>query len=284
MLPDLVPVEQLTRINGINSSIQSLIFIGSPMLAGLLMGLFPLEIIFFIDVLTAIAAILLLLFFLKLAYQPKQKLAGSHYFGELQAGITYILRTPYLRNFFIFCVAIYLLAAPPAFLTPLQVVRTFGAEEWRLAATEMAFAIGMTIGGIAIATSGGLKNRVHTMGAAFGLMGVLAILLGLPGRFELYLATMAGFGLMLPFFNTASMVLLQEKVEPQYLGRVFSVMTMISSSIMPLGMLLFGPLADEVPIEWLLICAGCGFIITACLLLRNKPLLEAGKPAPPMGK
>jgi DHA3 family macrolide efflux protein-like MFS transporter len=276
MLPDLVPTEHLMRVNGINSSMQSLIFLGSPLLAGILMGFCPLETIFFIDVITAALAIGLLLVFLYLPARPKGQPAKSNYLAELMQGFAYVGQQLYLRNFFLFCAVLFLLAAPPAFLTPLQVTRTFGGDVWRLTAIEMAFAGGMTVGGLLVAVLGGLKNRVHTMGIAFILLGVLNILLGLPGRFSLYLATMAAVGLTLPFFNTSSTVLLQEKVEPQYLGRVFGVMTMISSSMMPLGMLVFGPLADKVAIEWLLICTGVGNIAAALLLLRNRPLLEAG--------
>jgi len=277
MLPDIVPKEQLTRINGINSSINSLIFIASPMLAGLLMSLFPLEAIFFIDVLSAALAILLLLVLLQVPVRPRDIQASGNYLAELISGFAYVGRQPFLRSFFIFCSILYLLAAPPAFLTPLQVARTFGGDVWRLTAIEVAFAGGMTVGGLLVAIVGGLKNRTHTMGAAFIFLGVFTILLGIPRSFLLYLATMVALGLTLPFYNTSATVLLQEKIEPQFLGRVFSVMTMINSSMMPLGMLLFGPLADIVAIEWLLICGGVGSIIAALALLRNKPLLEAGK-------
>ena len=280
ILPDITPVEKLTRVNGLNSSLQSLIFLGSPILAGMLMGLFPLEAIFFIDVITAALAIALMLLLLRLPAKPAKARQSAETWAELRRGFEYVGKQPYLRNFFIFCAAMYFLAAPPAFLTPLQVTRNFGGDVWRLTAIEVAFAGGMTLGGLLVAVRGGFKNRVHTMGIAFVLLGALNIGLGLPVSFTLYLAVMAALGLLLPFFNTSATVLLQEKVEPQYLGRVFGVMTMISSSMMPLGMLLFGPLADVMAIEWLLICAGAGNIAAAALMMRNKPLLEAGKPGP----
>jgi DHA3 family macrolide efflux protein-like MFS transporter len=53
-------------------------------------------------------------------------------------------------------------------------------------------------------------------------------------------------------------------------------MTMISSSMMPMGMLVFGPLADIMAIEWLLIGTGLAMIVLSALLVKNKPLLEAG--------
>ncbi|MNI69188.1 hypothetical protein D3C73_1249230 [compost metagenome] len=89
---------------------------------------------------------------------------------------------------------------------------------------------------------------------------------------------MAVFGVAMPLFNTPTMVLVQERVEESYLGRIFGVFGMISTSMMPLGMLIFGPIADVIQIEWLLIGTGLFILILAVFLGRNKILLEAGKP------
>ena len=62
------------------------------------------------------------------------------------------------------------------------------------------------------------------------------------------------------------------------MGRVFSVISMISSSLMPLSMVIFGPLADIVSIESILVVTGIGLVILALVMMRNKVLLEAGKP------
>ncbi len=62
------------------------------------------------------------------------------------------------------------------------------------------------------------------------------------------------------------------------MGRVFGVLGMISSSMMPLGMLVFGPVADFITIEWLLIGTGILLFIQGFFLLWNRVLIEAGKP------
>ena len=54
--------------------------------------------------------------------------------------------------------------APAAFLTPLQVTRSFGDDVWRLSATEIAFSIGMMVGGGIIASWGGFQNKIKTYG------------------------------------------------------------------------------------------------------------------------
>ncbi|NLG31992.1 MAG: MFS transporter, partial [Syntrophomonadaceae bacterium] len=49
-LPQMVPQEQLTRVNAINSSIQSMVMLVSPMLSAALLSMATIEIIFFLDV------------------------------------------------------------------------------------------------------------------------------------------------------------------------------------------------------------------------------------------
>lgn len=63
------------------------------------------------------------------------------------------------------------------------------------------------------------------------------------------------------------------------MGRVFGVLSMISSSIMPLGMLVYGPLADFIKIEWLFIGTGLLMFAESLFMLGNKVLIVAGKPA-----
>jgi DHA3 family macrolide efflux protein-like MFS transporter len=188
----------------------------------------------------------------------------------------------YLVPFFVYLALLMLLVSPAAFLTPLQVTRTYGADVWRLTAIEVVFSAGMMAGGAALAAWGGFANRIHTMVLATFAMAGLTVVLGLAPAFWLYLAAMGAFGLALPFFNTPSGVLLQDHVEGDYLGRVFGILTMISTSIMPLGMLLFGPLAELVRIEWMLIGTGVLMAGLGLAALANRRLVEAGrKPAAP---
>jgi DHA3 family macrolide efflux protein-like MFS transporter len=88
---------------------------------------------------------------------------------------------------------------------------------------------------------------------------------------------MALIGFVIPAFNTPSTVLLQQKVEEDFLGRVFGVLGMISSVMMPLGMIVFGPLSDVIKIEWLLVVTGILMVLEGLFMVSNKVLLEAGK-------
>lgn len=277
-IPQLVTEEQLTRVNGINGSIQSIIMLISPMVSGALLTMATIEAIFFIDVVTAALAVLVLALLLKVpAHTKAQSQQENSYFKDMLEGAAYIKSHTFVKKFFIFCAFFMFLAAPVAFLTPLQVTRTFGDAVWRLTAIEITFSSGMILGGIIIASWGGFKNRIHTMTLGCLTMGFCTFALGIVPFFWLYLGLMIITGISMPFFNTPSMVLLQEKVEPDFMGRVFGVMGMISSVMMPLGMLVFGPVADVIPIEWLLIGTGILMFLESFFLIGSKDLVEAGK-------
>ena len=279
ILPQLVPEEKLTKVNGINGSIQALIMLLSPIASGALLSMATIETIFFIDVVTAAIAVLILLVFLKIPVHMKAlNKQTTSYLTDMKLGFSYIKNHAFLKKFFLFFALFFVLVAPVAFLTPLQVTRSFGNDVWRLTAIEIVFAIGMMLGGIVIASWGGFKNKIHTMTLAALVTGACTVALGIIPVFWIYLVFMGLIGVVMPFFNTPSMVLIQEKVEGDYLGRVFGVFGMISTSMMPLGMLIFGPISDMIKIEWLLIVTGILMFIQGFFLIGSKILMEAGKP------
>jgi DHA3 family macrolide efflux protein-like MFS transporter len=125
---------------------------------------------------------------------------------------------------------------------------------------------------------GGLRNKVHTMVLANLANAACIVLLGVVPVFWLYLLVTAVIGVVIPAFNTASTVLLQQRVSGEYLGRVFGIFGMIASISMPVGMLVFGPMADYVKVEWLLIGSGIALFAQGSLMLASKTLVQAGEP------
>lgn len=277
-LPQFVPEERLTKVNAANGSIQSIVMLVSPMISGALLTIADIESIFFIDVVTAAIAVIVLVFLKVPVHAKALEKQPIGYFSDVRNGILYIKNHEYIKKFFIFCAIFFWSAAPAAFLTPLQVARSFGPDVWRLTAIEVAFSGGMILGGLLMFSWQGFKNRVHTMTLSALIIGACTCALGLVPVFWIYLAFMLLIGVAMPMFNTPSTVLLQEKVEGDYLGRVFGVLIMISSSMMPLGMLVFGPLSDFVQIEWLLIGTGLLLFVQGLFLFNNKVLVEAGIP------
>jgi DHA3 family macrolide efflux protein-like MFS transporter len=180
------------------------------------------------------------------------------------------------------------MAAPVAALTPLQVARNWGDGIWsvlgglpfgaeqRLAAMEMVFFAGMMLGGLIMGIWGGFKNKSHSMALSTFLLGIGAAGLGLIGNFWLYLVCMGLTGLVMSLYNAPMMATMQTNVEAEYMGRVFSVLAMMSSVMMPLGMILWGPLSDVVAIDWLLIGTGAFVFLMGFVFAFDKTLLKAG--------
>ncbi|RKO63337.1 MFS transporter [Caldibacillus debilis] len=280
ILPQIVPEDKLTKANGANGSMQALVTLVAPMVSGALLTVASIEIIFFIDVITAAIAIFILLTYLHVPVHEKARLKEKvGYFRDMRTGILFIKNHDFLKQFFLFFAIFFFLIAPVSFLTPLQVARSFGDDVWRLTAIEVVFSIGMMLGGAFMAYWGGFRNRTHTMALATFIFGICTFALGVIPYFWIYLLFMGVLGVTLPIFNTPATVLLQEKVESDFLGRVFGIFTMISTSMMPLGMLVFGPVADMIRIEWLLIGTGLVLFLQGFFLTGNKVLLKAGKTA-----
>ncbi|MFV8261161.1 MFS transporter [Aerococcus viridans] len=278
ILPQIVPKSELTRINGLNSSIQGILNFGSPLISAGLLAAWPLSYIFLVDVVTAGLAIVTMLFLKVRTHDKASRNQSASYTADFMLGVRYVKNHDFLRNLFIFFGIFMLLIAPASMLPTLVVTRTYGDEVWRLSAIEIAFSVGFVLGGGLISWWQGFPNRIKTMALGSFILAACTLGLGSTSNFWLYVVLMVITGIAVPLFNTPSMVLIQDHVEEAYLGRVFGVMSMINTAMMPLGMALFGPLADFMPISYILLFAGFALVILSFGFLRNKALLEAGKP------
>jgi DHA3 family macrolide efflux protein-like MFS transporter len=276
LIPQITPTRNLMRVNGINGSIQSAMALLAPAAAGAIYAwssalndgsaasLVP---IFFIDVVTAVIGIGLL----ALIPVGAVRRAGdvqSGYFADLVDGVRYIAHHAFVRWLLVLFAIIFVLIVAPSNLTPLMIVRTFDAGEQQnvinLAVLEISFSVGMVLGGIVVASFFAKRSRIGMIIVSSLVFGILTIGLGLSPNIWLFFGFMFLVGLGVPFFSTPSMTLLQETVEPERQGRVFGFLGIVMALAMPIGMVIFGPLADVVPIEWLLVGAGVlTFVVVA---------------------
>lgn len=281
-IPLMVPKEKLMRVQGIQTGIQSAFNILGPIVAALLISWFSIGVLFYIDTVTAVMGVSTLIFFVRI---PKHINEGQpHTTTGLQdflAGLKYVKTHTFLIPFFLYLFFVLILVSPVAFLSPLQVVRsfqTFGTQVFRLTMVEVGFSLGMTIGAGLVAWWGGFRNRIVTAGLAISLLGLGVMLLGFVANFYVYFGLMIIQGIALPFYNTPMTVILQEQVDPGYMGRVSSISTMINSIAMPIGIAIFGPLADVVDIELLMIISGIAMLGFGLLYLINRPMMKVGVP------
>ncbi|MBM7587494.1 DHA3 family macrolide efflux protein-like MFS transporter [Bacillus pakistanensis] len=263
LIPQIVPKDKLMKVNGLNSSITSLIMFLSPGASGAILSITTIETTFLIDVITAIIGISIMLTIAVPTHSAKESEHKSKLY-DIKQGFVYLKENTFIKRLLIFLIIVMILISPSAFLTPLMVSRSFGAEVWKLTASEMTFSAGAAVGGIVIAAWGGFRNRMHTTTLACTLYGLLMVGLGVAPVFLVYLLFNFLIGITMPCFNAPITVLLQEKVEPSMHGRMFSLVQISNSCALPLGMVLFGPLADIVKVESLLMSSE--ILVMACAL------------------
>lgn len=273
LLPQLVPAARLMRVNSINASLQSGLALAAPALAAWLYASFGLSSPLFIDVATALLGVGLLLTI------PVARIVRSDaqqgYLVDLRAGLAYVRGHAVVRRVLAVFAVVFLLVVPPSWLTPLMVARTFGGEVWKLTVTELGFSFGMIAGGIVLAAWGGLADRMRMILVASVAFGLQSVALGLSTSLWPFVGFALAVGFTVPFFSTTAMTLVQEQVEGEYVGRVFGLMHIVIALAMPVGMSIFGPLADVYSVEAVLIGSGLLTIVVAGLASYRAPVALA---------
>lgn len=265
--PQIVPEKQLVRIQGLNQTIGSVLMLLSPAVGGILLGSIGIVATFFVDVITAGLAIAVMSAIqVEKAVSPTAPLSVL---GDLKAGISYTLSHPKLRRIVICYLVSFFLITPAAVLTPLMVERSFGDEVWRLTANEMVWTVGSLLGGVFVALRGEFRDKFKTAAFCLVAFGILFALLGLARHFWVYLLFMGLAGCFIPVLNTAQTVYIQGITEPAMLGRAFSVVQLIASAAMPVAILFFGPLADIVSVESILLVTGALLALAGLFYCRT---------------
>lgn len=263
IFPQLVAQDKLTKVQGINQTLSSVLMLIAPAVGGAVLGSMDISWAFMIDVVTAGLAVVIISF-IKVD-KVERTVLPAPMLTELRQGIDYTFRQPLLRGIIICYAFSFFLITPAAVLTPLMVERSFGNDVWRLTANEVVWTVGSIIGGIYVSLHGDFKDKVRTISICLAAFGVTFGLLGIAGSFTIYLIVMGTAGLFMPIVATAQTVYIQETARPDMLGRVFSIVQIISASAIPLSILIFGPLADIVSVELILIVSGALLILVGVM-------------------
>jgi DHA3 family macrolide efflux protein-like MFS transporter len=263
LYPQIVPKEKWTKVQGVNQTLNSVLLLLSPAVGGIVLGSMGISWAFILDVITALLAIAVLSFIhIEIVARSAET---SPVFTELRQGIAYALNHKLLKHVLLCLGVSFFLVTPAAVLTPLLVERSFGSDVWRLTANEMAWTIGSLIGGVFVSLRGDFKDKIRTVSICLVGFGVTFALLGIANHFTIYLLIMGAAGVFMPIIATALTVLIQENVEATMMGRVFSLVQIVTGSTMPIAILFFGPLADIISIGSILLASGALLAVAGVL-------------------
>lgn len=276
MLPQLVPEDGLIRINGINGSIQAVVQFVSPVAAGAIMAAGPIYNILLIDIATAVIGVGML-FLIKIPkHQPAEKKESASIFTEIREGLQFTWQHRFLRRMLLQYGTYIFLCVPSGFLTALMIQRTFGDSVLLLTINETVGFAGALAGGLILGATGGFKNRNKTFFLGAVLYGITSLAVGFAGVFWLFTVLMFFMGMTIPVVQSAVFTMVQEKTEPTMLGRVFSLLNVMFTGFMPLGMIIFGPLADKVRIQSMVILCAVFIILLAIGILISREYYKEG--------
>jgi DHA3 family macrolide efflux protein-like MFS transporter len=276
--PQLVAPEGLSKVQGVNQSLNAVLALLAPAAGGFILGSFGLVWAFMTDVITAgIAIIIMSLIRVEKITRTDAYLS---FYQDIRQGLRYAYRSVLLKRLIIINALSFFLITPAAILSPLQVGRSFGNDVWRLTANEMVWGIGSLIGGLFVAFFSQNRDKVKIISICLFAFGISFALLGLVPTFGLYLAVMLVAGFFLPLLSTAQTVFVQELTEAKMMGRVFSLLQIVSGSAMPVAILVFGPLADLVSIESIMLVSGLLLAVVALVFFAGTHKLASPRLAP----
>ncbi len=254
--PLLVPEDQLTKCAGYTQSIQSASYILGPALAALLYAVWDLNSIILVDVGGAVLASILTAFVFIPRLEAGESAAQGNLMLEMKEGYS-ALRSNKGLFALLWVGALYMLFFMPInALFPLMSMKYFGGTTFHASLVEIVFAAGMLVGGLVLGVWGGFKNRVMSLAASILLMGVSLMVSGvLPVKgYAVFVLCSTLMGFSAPFYSGVQTALFQEKISPEYLGRVFALLGSVVSVAMPLGLVLSALFADTLGVNrWFLI-------------------------------
>mgnify|MGYP001308175011 FL=1 len=254
--PLLVPEDQLTKCAGYSQSLQSISYIISPAAAAFLYSIWELNAIIAIDVFGAIVAIIALVLIKIPKLDVEKQELGLSFIKEMKDGFYILKENKGLFGLLLIGTLYMLVYMPINALYPLISMEHFKGTPVHVSITEIAYASGMLIGGMLLGLFGSYKKRIILITASIFMMGASLTISGLlpPSGFVVFALCCAIMGLSVPFYSGVQTALFQERIKPEYLGRVFSLTGSIMSLAMPVGLILSGLFADRIGVSnWFLI-------------------------------
>ncbi|MHA1619735.1 MAG: MFS transporter [Promethearchaeota archaeon] len=275
VMPQMVPKEKLSNINGLTQLFQSLTGLAAPVLGALLYGAYGLGRTLWVDVITFVFAFgLLLLTKIPPIPQTEKNLVKEddigvpqkeNLRGSIKEGITTIRNIPGLMALIMIMAMTNLLLTPFNTLTPYIINVVHSGTENDMALISVSFQVGLILGSIVVSLKKEWKRKslMVTFGLSFLWIGIILFALAPEGNFIWLVASGFTITFLLPIATTLVITIFQSSIPLDKMGRISSLFSMINSAGMLLGYIVSGPLANWLGITELIIGAGIlGLVFT----------------------
>ncbi len=203
----------------------------------------------------------------------------------MRAGWRYIVGWRGLFAVLILAMIINFVTVPAFSLMPILVTEHFGGGATQLGWLESAWGIGVVVGGLLLSVWGGFRRKIYTSLSGVIVSGIGMTMLGLVPA-GLYAGAVILFffiGVTNPIINGPFFALLQSRVEPDMQGRVMSLVGSATAAMMPLSLIVAGPLADKFGVSTWYVFGGIMTLIVGLVALTIPVIVgieENGHPRP----
>ena len=263
-VPLLAPKSELMRIAGINQVIQSVCNIAGPALAGLFITMMKMTNILLLDVAGAAFACLSLCFVFIPDPSHEERNSELHLWREAKEAIMEVRNQYGLSWLFLLSILATFVIMPVSVLFPLMTLNHFAGNAFQVSLVEVSWGGGALLAGALL----GLKKYrwneillINGMYIALGLTFLFSGLLPVSGFIWFAVLTALGGVCGSLYFATFTTVI-QSRIDPGVMGRVFSFYMSFSMLPSMIGLLSTGFLADSIGLGNTFILSG-GFL---CLI------------------
>ena len=263
-VPLLAPKSELMRIAGINQVIQSVCNIAGPALAGLFITMMKMTNILLLDVAGAAFACLSLCFVFIPDPSQEERNSELHLWREAKEAIMEVRNQYGLSWLFLLSILATYVIMPVSVLFPLMTLNHFAGNAFQVSLVEVSWGGGALLAGALL----GLKKYrwneillINGMYIALGLTFLFSGLLPVSGFIWFAVLTALGGVCGSLYFATFTTVI-QSRIDPGVMGRVFSFYMSFSMLPSMIGLLSTGFLADSIGLGNTFIISG-GFL---CLI------------------
>lgn len=270
----LVPVENLTRVQGINQMLNGSLNIISAPIGALLIEFLSMQMILAIDVVTALLAIIPLVFIqipqpTKILVYSDENNEKSTVWQDMKAGFKYVISWPGLLIIGLLTIVVNFTIIPAFSLLPLMVKDFFGGNAIQLSYVQSAMGIGIFSGGALLGLWGGFKRKIFTSLSALIGLGIGILIVAFAPSGALFMAIIGAYiaGGMISMIMGPFFAIIQSNVEPEMQARVFALMSSVGTAMVPLGLMIAGPISDHFSIQSWFLMGGLICILMAIVAM-----------------
>ncbi|MEK9659053.1 MAG: MFS transporter [Chloroflexota bacterium] len=271
-IPLLLPREHLANGVALQASARNVNQVLAPSVVGILLAWHP-AIAFFTMVGLHVAAML------TIAGMPLGKpvaAKGRGVRGELMGGVKMAVSTSWVRTLLGMALLPVVLGFPFQQMLPVFQQEVFRVGEERLGFMYATVGVGALTGSLLVATFAGLTRRGLPQLIAGVLFGTALVCFALSPSYWFALPALAVVGVSSQSYNTINQTLLMTNVEPEYYGRMASLM-MMTRSMMPLVVLPVGALVDMFGARYSLAVMGALLALAILTLGITRPALRGSR-------